>query len=220
MAYPINSSQDVAKIITTSQLNPYYLSIFLQSYYGRIQTSRLPIGSVQQHIFLWQINNLVIPLFGKAFQSSTEDTYREALSLLRQADIAYEEAEALLISELGLADWQPKRQTKSVRDFSDAWGAGRIDAEYYQPKYDDIVNAIKGYSGGWDTLGNLVRLKDRNFKPDDDTEYRYIELANISGNGEISDCMTAQGSDLPTRARRKVSSGDVIVSSIEGSLTA
>lgn len=90
MAYPINSSQDVAKIITTPPLIPCYLSIFLQSHYGRIQTSRLPIGSVQQHIFLWQINNLVILLFGKAFQSSAEDTYREALSLLKQADVAYE----------------------------------------------------------------------------------------------------------------------------------
>ena len=218
MTYPINSSQDVAKIITTPQLNPYYLSIFLQSHHGRIQTSRLPIGSVQQHIFLWQINNLVIPLFGEAFQSSTEHTYREALSLLRQADVAYEEAQTLLLSELGLANWQPKPQTESVRDFSDVWSAGRMDAEYYQPKYNDIVNAIRGYAGGWDTLGNLVRLKDRNFKPDADTEYGYIELANISGNGEISDCMTAQGSDLPSRARRKVAAGDVIVSSIEGSL--
>ncbi|MYE54574.1 MAG: hypothetical protein F4X34_05185 [Chloroflexi bacterium] len=159
MNYPINSSQDVAKIITTSQLNPYYLSVFLQSHYGRIQTSRLPIGSVQQHIFLWQINKLVIPLLGKAFQSSTEHTYREALSLLKQADVAYEEAQTLLLSELGLADWQPKPQTESVRDFSDVWSAGRMDAEYYQPKYDDIVNAIKGYPGGWHALGNLVTMR-------------------------------------------------------------
>ena len=159
MEYPINSSQDVAKIITTPRLSPYYLSIFLQSRYGRTQTSRLPIGSVQQHIFLWQINKLVVPLFGRAFQSRIEDTYREALSSLKQADAIYSQAQILLLSQLSLADWQPKRQTESVRNFSDVWGAGRMDAEFFQPKYDEIVSAIKTYSGGWDTLGNLVTMR-------------------------------------------------------------
>ncbi len=64
----------------------------------------------------------------------------------------------------------------------------------------------------------VAHLKDNNFKPEHKTEYRYIELANIAGNGEITDCMTTQGQDLPSRARRKMSTGDVIVSSIEGSL--
>ena len=49
-------------------------------------------------------------------------------------------------------------------------------------------------------------------------QYKYIELSNITGNGEIADCMIEEGQDLPTRARRKVATGDVIVSSIEGSL--
>ena len=60
--------------------------------------------------------------------------------------------------------------------------------------------------------------KDSNFNPDTETEYKYIELANIGSNGEINDCTVEQGEDLPTRARRKVATGDVIVSSIEGSL--
>lgn len=34
-----------------------------------------------------------------------------------------------------------------------------MDAEYYQPKYDDIVNAIKDYAGGWDTMGNLATMR-------------------------------------------------------------
>ena len=49
-------------------------------------------------------------------------------------------------------------------------------------------------------------------------EYKYIELANIGRDGEINDCMVERGQDLPSRARCKVNTGDVIVSSIEGSL--
>ena len=61
-------------------------------------------------------------------------------------------------------------------------------------------------------------MKDSNFNPDAETEYNYIELANIGSNGEITDCMVEHGGDLPTRARCKVAARDVIVSSIEGSL--
>ena len=55
--------------------------------------------------------------------------------------------------------------------------------------------------------------------PPDETEYKYVELANISGNGVITDCMKELGRDLPSRARRRIATGDVIVSSIEGSLS-
>ena len=130
----------------------------------------------------------------------------------------YHQAQTLLLTELGLADWQPKHQLTFVKNFSDTKSTERIDADYFQPKYDEIVNAIKNYSGGWDTLDNQVHVKDTNFNPDAETEYKYIELADIGRNGEITDCMMEQGEDLPTRARRKVATGDVIVSSIEGSL--
>ena len=114
--------------------------------------------------------------------------------------------------------WAPIPGLTFEKNYADVQHAERIDADYFQPKYDDIVNAIKTYPGGWDTLGNLVQLKDTIFKPARETEYRYIELANIGANGEITGCMTALGKHLPSRARHLVRAGDVIVSSIEGSL--
>ena len=116
------------------------------------------------------------------------------------------------------AQWVPIPGLTFEKNYADVQDAERIDADYFQPKYDDIVNAIKTYPGGWDTLGNLVQLKDTIFRPAQETEYRYIELANIGANGEITGCMTALGKHLPSRARHLVCAGDVIVSSIEGSL--
>ena len=77
---------------------------------------------------------------------------------------------------------------------------------------------MKNYPGGWDTLEKLAHFKNSNFKPVAETEYKYIELANIGRNGEINGCMTEQGQDLPSRARCKVTRGDIIVPSVEGSL--
>lgn len=217
--YPINSNQDIAKITTNKRLNPYYFSVFLQSVHGNRQISRLPIGSVQQHIFLWQLEKLIIPLFSGNFQSGIESAVKSSLFLQEESVVVYNEAQTLLLSELDLTNWQPKHQLTFIKNYSDTQEAGRTDAEYYQPKYEDIINAIKNYSGGWDTLDKLITSKNKNFNPKDKEQYQYIELANIAGNGEITDCMLEEGQDLPTRARRKVATGDVIVSSIEGSLS-
>ena len=217
--YPINSNQDIAKIVTNERLNPYFFSIFLQSRYGEKQVSRLPVGSVQQHIFLWQLEKLIVPAFPAQFQNYIEDVFKLSLTYLRKSVDFYDQAQIMLLFELSLSNWQPKHRLHFVKNYSDTVKAERIDAEYFQPKYDEIVKAIKGYSGGWDTLRNLVKLKDKNFNPVDKTEYKYIELSNIAGNGEITDCMVEEGQGLPSRARRKVATGDVIVSSIEGSLS-
>lgn len=94
---------------------------------------------------------------------------------------------------------------------------GRLDAEYYQAKYEDIEIFIKNYRGGYVRL-ELTEIKDSNFTPEQERQYRYIELANIGGNGNISTPTQDLGKNLPTRARRMAKEGDLIISSIEGSL--
>ena len=55
--------------------------------------------------------------------------------------------------------WRPKHTLSIVKNYSETHHAGRFDAEYFQPKYDKIVEAIISYKGGWDTLGKLVSVK-------------------------------------------------------------
>ena len=73
--------------------------------------------------------------------------------------LEWRNAKRSLLKELSLEEWKPSQNLTSIKRFSDAQQAGRIDADYFQPKYDDIVNAIKAYPGGWETLGSLVTLK-------------------------------------------------------------
>ena len=204
-------------IIQSGNVNPFLLTVFLNTEHGKALIERGKYGSAQPHIappFLYQIP---MPVWDD-LPPVIEKTYLRSKELTELSKTRYLEAQDLLLEELGLEGWQPEHELTFVKNFSDPEGAERIDAEYFQPKYDGIVNAIKNYSGGWDTLENQVRIKDTNFKPEPETEYKYIELANIGSSGEITGCMVEQGEDLPTRARRKVTAGDVIVSSIEGSL--
>ena len=80
--------------------------------------------------------------------SVIEKNYLQSKELTELSKTRYLEAQTLLLAELGLTDWQPKQQLTFVKNFSDTERAERIDADYFQPKYDEIVNAIKNYSGG------------------------------------------------------------------------
>ena len=199
-------------------LNPFFSCCFFNSTVGQTYFSRVFKGTARGLISRENFRDIFIPQFTNDFQKSIESLCLEADSLNEQSKIEYSKTEKLLLAELGLTAWQPKQQLTVVKKLSDTERAERIDAEYFQPKYNEIVDALKNYAGGWDTLENQVDIKDTNFNPDAETEYKYIELANIGNSGEITGCMVEQGEDLPTRARRKVAAGDVIVSSIEGSL--
>jgi len=96
--------------------------------------------------------------------------------------------------------------------------SNRLDAEYYQPKYDDYLNLIKNNIEGSSNLHSICNVKDSNFSPKVDIEYKYVELSNIGLQGEITGATVDMGSALPSRARRLIKEGDVIISSIEGSL--
>ena len=95
----------------------------------------------------------------------------------------YSQAEQLLLTEFGLNNWHPKHQLTFIKNCSDTIQAERIDAECFQPKYNDIINAIKAYKGGWDALGNLVDVKKSVEVGGDeylDEGIPFIRVSNIS----------------------------------------
>ena len=213
------ANQNLAQIKPDQSLiNPFYLITFLNSKFGELYFERLKTGNVQPWLNLQQIKGLKIPVFSTIFQKIIEDVVNKAYSTRFNSKSLYSQSEQLLLSELGLVGWKQKHELSFVKNFSDTKYSNRFDAEYFQPKYEEIIDAVKRYKGGFEELENLVKIKDKNLTPKDTEQYKYIELANISSNGEINGYTENFGSELPSRARRKVQKGDLVVSSIEGSL--
>lgn len=208
----------VIKFDLKNKINPFFIYVFLKTTYGRNQTIRFRSGTAQPNISIPNLNQILIPVLSEKFQSTIEDIFFKSERKIEESSNFYSQAEQLLLSELGLLDWKPKHTLAFVKNFSDTKQSERFDAEYFQPKYEEIIEAVKKYKGGFDELGNLVKIKDKNFTPKDNEQYKYIELANISSNGEINGYEENFGNKLPSRARRKAQKGDVIISSIEGSL--
>ena len=212
---PANCDRDVG-IIRRGGYSPYVLSTFLLTKYGRAQTVRESTGNVQLHLFIYKMRELKIPDFSSDFQVQVERQVKEAHGRIYEADKIYHEAERMLLAELGFAGWSPTNDAVSVNSYSDFLSAGRFDAEYFQPKYEAIDKRIRGYRGG--VLAASDALVLGLVSEDPETEERYVELADIGANGEISGSMSATFGELPSRARQRIEAGQVIVSSIEGSL--
>jgi restriction endonuclease S subunit len=155
--YPINSNQDIAKI-EVNNINPYYLSIYLTTKYGYIQMNRLQAGAIQQHLYLSQIEKIRIPTVSSDFQNQIEKIVLTSHSKREQSQSLYRQAEELLLETIGLKDFQPAQENKNIKSFSESFLAtGRLDAEYYQPKYEEIISKVKQQK--YDLLGNLVSIK-------------------------------------------------------------
>ena len=58
----------------------------------------------------------------------------------------------------------------------------RMDAEYWEPKYDEIEKLIKSYKNGYDYLPNLITISKEKIKANKEDIYYYIELADIDSN--------------------------------------
>lgn len=217
---PANMNRDVAIIKPLlEELPSEYVALFMMSEYGALQSLRGGSGGVQQMITLERLRKFIIPAFSNDFLGNVKSLYNKAKSYRIESQNQYLKAENILFETLNLSNFKPSQEPVNIKFFSESFdSSGRLDAEYYQVKYEDYLELVQSYSCGVEPLNEICEVKDKNFNPSEKIEYKYIELANIGKSGEIVGCIIDYGSELPTRARRKVNTNDVIISSIEGSL--
>lgn len=157
--YPINSNQDIAKIDTKGRVNPYLLYVFLLSRFGQDYLAREARGSVQQHVFLSQIELFEMPIFSSAFALQIQKMIEKSDEVLRNSEREQAQAETLLLETLGMADFLPSTEAVNIKSFKDSFATtGRLDAEAYQPKYDQLRSILECNPGGVTTIDELACL--------------------------------------------------------------
>ena len=192
-----------------SFLTPFLLTEFVQEilFWGQGGT---------QHPRFQEYDLLNLPLTKNIFglKEILNKIVSKCCKLVLESDHLYSQAEQFLLSELGLLDWKPKHTLAFVKNFSDTQKAERIDAEYFQPKYEEIIEAVKKYKGGFDTISGQFRQNKKSFKKTPDKEYQYIEIGCVNISDGSVEPIKLQGSELPANAKIKFQKGDVIVSKV------
>lgn len=74
------------------------------------------------------------------------------------------EATKILLDELGLTSWKPKEPLYTVINKTDAFISNRLDAEHFQPKYDELYERLE-LVGNIKPLGELLLSNQRGKQP-------------------------------------------------------
>ncbi|MBG1243211.1 N-6 DNA methylase [Nostoc sp. NZL] len=168
-SYLIRVRTDESKIL------PEYLVAFLNSSLGIWDIKRRARISINQsNVNAQELAAIKIPLLNLEFQSRLNKLFEQAHYDRLKAIEIYQQAEDLLLSELGLKDWQPTEETISIKSFTESFlSSGRFDAEYYQPKFDQLIERLEE-KVKLTPLGNLLTLNQRGKQPqyiEDENEY-------------------------------------------------
>ena len=201
-------------LLRSKRLNPYYLLAYLNSPTGQIFSLRGKRGAIQEGLNLSDLKAIKVFIASSEFQSQIEKLVKKFFGLVNQSKFVYSQAEHLLLSELGLLDWKPQHKLAFVKNFSDTQKAERIDAEYFQPKYEEIISAVKKYKGGFVKLGEVAKTK-RGFLISD-TLYNekngtpYIRGADFSSGFLGDDKLVCIDNSFKQSNETKVKKGDIV----------
>jgi len=141
------TNQNIAVIKTDENLlNPFYLTIFLNSKYGREQLWMLSRQTEQFNLNCREVEELLIPLFDVDFQQEIETLVKNFFELTEKTKSLYSQAEKLLLEKLGLEGFQEKYELSYTTNLSKVFGVHRIDAEYFQTTYNRFMGCLKEHS--------------------------------------------------------------------------
>jgi restriction endonuclease S subunit len=173
-------------IIRPQNTTGEFLSTFLNSKIGMALVRRGVYGTSQPEISPEYLKTIPIPQSDVKIITIINENVRLAHQKLKDAKSLHLQAENLFLKELGLKEFKPKEDLAYVANLSDVKSAHRVDSEYFQPKYERVIEKIKKYNIR--LLGDLVTMK-KGFEPGSE-EYQddgklFIRVSSISKLGII-----------------------------------
>jgi len=208
------------QIKDNSGIIPDYLNIFLNSKYGLKQIRKFSRRAVNQaNVNAEELKEIKIPVLSINFQKEIEKLSNESWQNFELSESLYSQAEDLLLEELDLKGFKVEEDLSYVVNLSDVKSSHRIDAEYFQPKYEKLISRIKNQNAK--PLEKVIENVPARFNSMAEPEkiFHYVELANINSLiGVVDGFSEVLGKEAPSRAKRILKTGDVVVSSVEGSL--
>lgn len=134
-----------------------YLACFLMGKYGKQQLHYLSRQTEQVNLNNTEVADVLVPIPSDAFADKIHTVHNQTHDLYIRSKKLYEEAEQMLLREINLEGYKGTEEAVSVRNFSEALADNRFDAEYWQPKYDEIEKRVSKVQQ--EKLGDVVSTK-------------------------------------------------------------
>jgi restriction endonuclease S subunit len=169
-------------VLRNIEINPYYLLTYFNCNIGKNMLLRKTRGAIQTGLNLDDLKTFSIFIAEKKMQEKIEILIKDSYEKIEQSKQLYGEVENILLEELGLKEWKPSEKNIEVKSFKESFGtSGRLDAEYYQPKYDEIEEHIRKYEVKY--LNEIVTIK-KSIEPGtsaySDEGIPFVRVSNLS----------------------------------------
>lgn len=161
-----------------------FVYIFLNSKYGKLLIYRRVTGTNPSSIDKNSVRSIQIPIFSIEDQSKIGQLVDLSFEEKENSKRIYQQAEDLLLEDLGLKNVVFEDELSSVVNYFDVISNNRIDPEYFQPKYQKLIERIKNQNAK--TLGELVSMR-KGFEPGSEAYQEegklFIRVSSVSKLG-------------------------------------
>ncbi len=143
-------------VLRDCNINAKFTAVFLSTKHGQNEFEREITGSTGQlHLLPSNMKSAIVPVFSDDFQKVIENSVITSDKLLDKSKQLYEEAKKILYKSLGIENWQTETKEINIKNYkyeiektennvniSQIAKSRRLDAEYWQPKYEKAIEIL------------------------------------------------------------------------------
>jgi hypothetical protein len=195
---------------TLPETEQVFLYLYFQTDFCNRWLIRSSSQTAQPHLTITLVRNLPIFTASDTFKQQCVKMVEKSYKQRNESISTNKQAEQTLLRALGLENWQPPEPLTYTRRASEAFAAGRLDAQFFDPRVDDLLDSI-GKSFSLITLSDTGEVLKGITVP-----YHQDGTIPIIRSGDLKDIQDEISflRTLPTEQIFDLQAGDVLISSI------
>lgn len=145
------------KLSVNNKISKNVLLTYLISKFGVAFKDRYKTNLLISFVSKPDLYRIPVPTFGKSFETLIDNLFSKILKYQKESENLYKQAESELLKNVNLHEFEPNQDSINNKTFSSSFGkTKRLDAEYYQKKYEQLVSIIEVQRH--DVLKNIVDI--------------------------------------------------------------
>lgn len=196
-------NQRVARI---KRKNNYYISNFvlyavLSSEICRVQMERYAKGIRQRNLGNDCFTYVRLPRLSPTLQKTIHTVALQAKQNIEKAELCYKASENILKKCFEICDFT-QNYSHAVKSLSHSFiQSGRLDAEYYQPKYDLLFETLSKFTtanlGGKDGLVSIKKSIEPGSEAYQDEGIPFVRVSDINQYGIVAPAIKLSPTIIP-----------------------
>ena len=202
-------------------IDPYYLMVFLRCKYGFKQLFRQRELTIQYQLTLPRVKAVDVFLADDKLQKAVNRLCGKSREFQKNSNEAYQFAEQTLMEIVKCPDFSAFG-THSIKSINESFTlSGRLDAEYYQPKYDALFGTLSRFKcaklGGANGLVNITKSIEPGSEAYVEEGIPFVRVSDVS-RFELSEPEIKLRSDILPNPEVLFPQKDTILLSKDGSV--